>query len=660
LGNQARIVVTEGFLSSIESSACGSLAFHDRQEIEVFSFGTQTLYLASTPRHPSSLWDELPGISDAAMLRRALNSGRTLDVVYRAKRLLEIRPRDRDAINALRVIAQSGQMTVPKDRNTLLAVVLDEHFGPTFVQAGTLIERLRGENICVHGEEGLTMFIILRGQVGVFLPRPDEEQGCRSGDPDFVMQPGELAGELAFALRRKRTATLRCLENTALLTFSHDEFLRAIGNVPGKDQLEEMVSRKILSRIIENVWNTAKFFCDGAKESIPVSGQLPWLELQPHCRVHTLPRREGVIKALENEFRGDGFCFLISGQLQVRATGKILSGETYPPLWIRVPEFTAIRQDDCLMLGDVTVLYIERAGLMQLGNEAYTEIVNRVNKIFLKYNERKTQKMNTDGLLKISGCDDPDRSADVIFVHGLDGDAISTWHPKGDVDSFWPKWLGEELPAVGIWSLGYAVSSSAWKGSTMPLYDRAINTLDKLELDGLGTRPVIFVCHSLGGLLVKQMLRCAHDFGNADYRRIADQTKAIIFLSTPHTGADMASWLSHIGTLLRTTVSVEELQAHHPRLRELNVWYRNFPSASSLKTLVYCEKKSVAGILVVNEVTADPGIAGVIPIPVDEDHISICKPQTKGSQIYRRVKRLIEEVVSAAEPDDAFTKRPRP
>ncbi|HRF42892.1 MAG TPA: NACHT domain-containing protein, partial [Candidatus Competibacteraceae bacterium] len=255
-----------------------------------------------------------------------------------------------------------------------------------------------------------------------------------------------------------------------------------------------------------------------------------------------------------------------------------------------------------------------------------------------------------DGLQKISGCDSPNRAADIIFVHGLDGDACTTWHPKDRPDAFWPAWLGEDIPAVGVWSLGYAVSASAWKGHTMPLADRATNILDWLELDGIGCRPVMFICHSLGGLLVKQVLRHAGDFGNPAWKAVATQTKAVVFLSTPHSGADLASWVQYIGGLLRATVSVEELEAHHPRLRELNLWYRNHVADLGIKTVVYCEKRPVAGILVVNETTADPGIAEVIPIPVDEDHVSICKPVSKDSQIYRRVKRLVEDIVNLSRP----------
>jgi len=179
-----------------------------------------------------------------------------------------------------------------------------------------------------------------------------------------------------------------------------------------------------------------------------------------------------------------------------------------------------------------------------------------------------------------------------------------------------------------------------WKGNSMPLADRATNILDLLDSYEIGDRPLMFITHSLGGLLVKQMLRSARDFGK--WQAIAFQTKGIVFLSTPHSGSDMASWINHIGGILQTTVSVEELEAHHSRLRELNLLYRNDEQFSQIPMLVYCETRPTKGILVVNQTSADPGIKGVIPVPMDFDHISICKVGDKKSQIYRQVKRFID------------------
>jgi hypothetical protein len=254
----------------------------------------------------------------------------------------------------------------------------------------------------------------------------------------------------------------------------------------------------------------------------------------------------------------------------------------------------------------------------------------------------------SNGLIKIAGCDNPERIGDVIFVHGLMGHPRGTWHPKEkhDDDNFWGAWLGEDLPNVGIWSLGYEVEPFTWKGTTMPLVDRATNTLAVLDTYEIGTRPLIFITHSLGGLLVKQMLRHAQDFGTLRWKVIIEQTKGIVFLSTPHSGSDMASWIKHIGGILRTTVSVDELEAHHSRLRELNLLYRNHERLSQIPIEVYCEKQKTYGILVVNETSADPGIPGVIPVPMDCNHISITKPDSKESLIYIRVKKFIQQYLN--------------
>lgn len=251
-------------------------------------------------------------------------------------------------------------------------------------------------------------------------------------------------------------------------------------------------------------------------------------------------------------------------------------------------------------------------------------------------------------LTKILGCDNPARTVDVVFVHGLDGDAISTWHPDREPDRFWPKWIGEDVPQVGVWSLGYAVAGSAWKGTTMPLIDRATNVLDRLETLEIGKLPIVFVCHSLGGLLVKEMLHQSRAPGNKCFERIAENTRGIVFLSTPHSGANIANWIKHIGTLLRPTVSTQELEAHAPQLRALNTWYRNYACAPQAKiaTVVYCERKPLLGILVVDETSADPGIPGVPAVPVDEDHRSISKPKDRQSQIYERVLKLVRSVTA--------------
>jgi len=48
-------------------------------------------------------------------------------------------------------------------------------------------------------------------------------------------------------------------------------------------------------------------------------------------------------------------------------------------------------------------------------------------------------------------------TADLIFIHGLDGHRRDTWTNKSQ--EFWLPWLGNHLHDVRIWTYGYAAGS---------------------------------------------------------------------------------------------------------------------------------------------------------------------------------------------------------
>lgn len=270
-------------------------------------------------------------------------------------------------------------------------------------------------------------------------------------------------------------------------------------------------------------------------------------------------------------------------------------------------------------------------------------------------------------LIAIKGTDNADRQGDVIFVHGLGGSALETWHTdkralekaqKSEGEAFqpgrlnfWPAWLGEDYPQLGIWSLDYDIEPSAWRGSTMPLTDRATNILQVFSNKRIGNRPIMFITHSMGGLLVKQMLRSAFDFGNPRWKKIEENTKGIVFLATPHSGSDLSNLMQFVNRVLQgvlqASVSVEELEANHSRLRELNNVYRNHNRLNQIPVDAYFETQPYNPVgLVVDQASADPGMQGVVPIAVDADHITICKiaPENRASSIiYDSVKLFIED-----------------
>jgi tetratricopeptide (TPR) repeat protein/pimeloyl-ACP methyl ester carboxylesterase len=254
-------------------------------------------------------------------------------------------------------------------------------------------------------------------------------------------------------------------------------------------------------------------------------------------------------------------------------------------------------------------------------------------------------------LEKICGTENPNRLGDVVFVHGLNGDARSTWQPDGQPERFWPNWIGEDLPDVGVWSVGYSANAFAWKGSTMPLADRAVNILVSLHTNEIGTkRPIVFITHSMGGLLVKEMLRKATDGSVPEGERLALNTRGVVFLSTPHSGSDLANFVNYLKVLLPSD-SVRELQPNEPRLRELNTWYRNNVGKLGIETQVYRESRPTKvgqgwlrerfEAIVVDANSSDPSIPGVTAVPMDDDHITISRPE-RTSDCYKRIKKFVE------------------
>lgn len=177
----------------------------------------------------------------------------------------------------------------------------------------------------------------------------------------------------------------------------------------------------------------------------------------------------------------------------------------------------------------------------------------------------------------------------------------------------------------------------------MPLSDRATNVLASLEAEQLGERPLIWVCHSLGGLVVKQLLRTAATLGHVSWQRFADRTKAVVFLATPHAGARLADYVGLLGRVLRSTAAVGDLGANDAHLRELTQWYSNNVQRLKIDTRVFFETQDTTGVRVVDETSANPGISGVVPVPVDADHFTICKPANRDALIYKSIRQFVSQ-----------------
>ena len=218
-------------------------------------------------------------------------------------------------------------------------------------------------------------------------------------------------------------------------------------------------------------------------------------------------------------------------------------------------------------------------------------------------------------------------------------------------------WLAADMPHLNIYAVGYPASLFAsWAKKEMDLFERAKASLETMSCYGIGTRPIVFVGHSLGGLLIKQMLRTARDSTEKPWQQIADQCRGVVFLATPHSGSSLANILSLLSLGLKS-VHIDKLKADSSELTELNESFRAHCMKQPMTIIAYYEKfKTSKSIIVVDQKSADPGISGVTPIPVDADHTAICTPQSRQSPIYVSLRFRLTGIVPppAVAPSTAF------
>uniref|UniRef100_A0A2R9AMG5 Protein SERAC1 n=1 Tax=Pan paniscus TaxID=9597 RepID=A0A2R9AMG5_PANPA len=196
--------------------------------------------------------------------------------------------------------------------------------------------------------------------------------------------------------------------------------------------------------------------------------------------------------------------------------------------------------------------------------------------------------------------------ADVLFIHGLMGAAFKTWRqqdseqaviekPMEDEDRYttcWPKtWLAKDCPALRIISVEYDTSLSDWR-ARCPMERKSIafrsnELLRKLRAAGVGDRPVVWISHSMGGLLVKKMLLEASM--KPEMSTVINNTRGIIFYSVPHHGSRLAEYSVNIRYLLFPSLEVKELSKDSPALKTLQDDFLEFAKDKNFQVLNFVE-----------------------------------------------------------------------
>ncbi|KAF8526902.1 hypothetical protein BU17DRAFT_82344 [Hysterangium stoloniferum] len=165
----------------------------------------------------------------------------------------------------------------------------------------------------------------------------------------------------------------------------------------------------------------------------------------------------------------------------------------------------------------------------------------------------------------------PDPSdIDIVFIHGLDGHPIQSC--TTDSGKLWLyHFLPQDLPHARILSYGYdGYTKDRNQFSNDTLNGHAGGLLAKLadERHGIKNRPIIFIAHNVGGIIVKSALIAGyscHKDHQYRHRQIYDATIGIIYLGTPHQGTPY----NYLDTVLNESGRNDKLAKH---LTEHSEW----------------------------------------------------------------------------------------
>ena len=145
-------------------------------------------------------------------------------------------------------------------------------------------------------------------------------------------------------------------------------------------------------------------------------------------------------------------------------------------------------------------------------------------------------------------------------------------------------------------------------------------------------------------------------YNDCTYGNVVENAKAIVFLGTPHRGADLDGLLSSLFNItLSRRLFVDQLRANSEMIQEINDAFRD--RSESLQLISYYESKAMRGDkvrsltlsditfqVIVSKDSATLGFPRERSSPLNGNHLEISKFYSKEDDNYVRVARNISKL----------------
>ncbi|KAF8526524.1 hypothetical protein BU17DRAFT_82610 [Hysterangium stoloniferum] len=277
-----------------------------------------------------------------------------------------------------------------------------------------------------------------------------------------------------------------------------------------------------------------------------------------------------------------------------------------------------------------------------------------------------TEKSSDDGLGVKVLADGVNPTVDIVAIHGLEGHREQSWTAANGV-----LWLRDLLPNVlpqaRILTYGYdahMINHAKYPESILQEYaENFIARLARFRTTAdTRERPIIFVAHSLGGIVLKSALIHASLSGQRhlfDHKQIYLSTYGIIFLGTPHQGTEIACTavrmlkLSSIFSknnrrlLQYLTTNSETLQQQQSHYIGISLDFKTKFCYEEYKTPLV---GGITQLIVPRASAVIPGTTDAEPIGLHADHLEIAKFPSADGDDFRVVAESLREMADKASP----------
>ncbi|KAL3312288.1 Serine active site containing protein 1 [Cichlidogyrus casuarinus] len=249
------------------------------------------------------------------------------------------------------------------------------------------------------------------------------------------------------------------------------------------------------------------------------------------------------------------------------------------------------------------------------------------------------------------------------------------------------EWLAKKYPRARVLGINVTLKPFKWtelcpmEKPNREIKARAVNLLPSLAGAQVGQRrPVLWISHSAGGILLKQILYTVaqldlalRDSLTVEDEKVDDQmppvfqnltneckanphiassilsilssTKLIVFISVPHAGNGSLDILYCKPIRKILTPEAKQLQRHSEHLKTLHTWFLSFARQRRVAILTQAETLKV---------NIAPGYKNFL-VPFDErdrefgevqhlkkDHVEVCKPKNQGDEGYKGIVDFID------------------